>query len=47
MTTVDLLYPAIIVFTALVIGLVLTVMEFNKFENSADDRDTDQLQKGK
>ena len=47
MTSVDLLYPAIIVFALLVIGLVLTVMEFDKIENSGDDRDSDHRQKDK
>jgi len=47
MTSVDLLYPAIIVFALLVIGLVLTVMEFDKIENSGDDRDLSHRQKGK
>jgi hypothetical protein len=34
----DLLYPAIIVFAMLIVGLVMTVIEFNKFENDDEER---------
>jgi len=37
MTSVDLLYPAVIVFTLLVVGLVLTVLEFKNSQNKRDD----------
>lgn len=37
MTNIDLLYPAITVFTFLIIGLALTIFEFNKSEDKRDD----------
>ncbi len=42
MTSFNLLYPAILVFALLVIGVVLTAVEFKKLENSADGQDADQ-----
>lgn len=47
MTSFDLLYPAILVFALLVIGVVLTAVEFHKLENSDDDRDSDHRNAGK
>jgi len=37
MTSIDLLYPAITAFAFLLVGLVLTVFEFNKSEKNRDD----------
>jgi hypothetical protein len=36
----DLLYPAIVVFAMLIVGLVMTVIEFNKFENDDEERES-------
>lgn len=33
----DLIYPAIFIFLLLVVGLVLTVMEFKKLNDSKND----------
>lgn len=38
MTTIDILYPAIAVFSLLVIGLVLTVLEFKKMSKKKDNK---------
>jgi hypothetical protein len=37
MTNIDLLYPAIFIFSLIMVGLALTVIEFNKHENNRDD----------
>ena len=46
MTSVSILYPAIIVFFLMVVGLVLTVLEFkkefNKPQNAAVEQESDQ-----
>jgi hypothetical protein len=36
MTETDILYPAIVIFGLLVIGLVLTVLEFSSIKNKSD-----------
>jgi hypothetical protein len=40
MTTFDILYPAIAVFSLLVIGLVLTVLEFVKLSKQKQGKKT-------
>jgi hypothetical protein len=46
MTDAHLLLAAIVVFTMLVIGLVLTVLEFTKLQRDADaDADTKNFEK--
>lgn len=34
----DLIYPAMVIFSLLVVGLVLTVMEFKKLNESEKDK---------
>ena len=34
----DLIYPAMVIFSLLVVGLVLTVMEFKKLNESEKDQ---------
>jgi hypothetical protein len=38
MTTIDILYPAIAVFSLLVVGLVLTVLEFVKMSKKKGNK---------
>jgi hypothetical protein len=47
MTSVDLIYPAIFIFGMLIVGLILTVIEFNKFETGDDEKDAGQRLKDK
>lgn len=37
----DLLYPAMVVFAMLIVGLVMTVIEFNKFESDEEKREAE------
>lgn len=39
--TFDLFFPAIIVFVLMLIGVVLTVLEFNKFEEGEQETKSD------
>lgn len=43
----DLLYPAIIVFSLLVIGLVLTILEFTKMKKNDEAKELDNRRKNK
>ena len=36
--SLDLIYPAIVIFSLLVVGLVLTVMEFTKLSESDEEK---------
>jgi hypothetical protein len=41
----DLLYPAIIAFSLLLIGLVLTILEFKKMNSKEDEQISNQKSK--
>ena len=36
--SLDLIYPAIVIFSLLIVGLVLTVMEFTKMNESDEEK---------
>ena len=36
--SLDLIYPAIVIFSLLVVGLVLTIMEFKKLSESDEEK---------